>query len=268
MAIGAAISVATIVLQAGLRLISTSDWHDHKGRWILSGVLPFGSYLLVHLLVRAIKAPYLVYTQREKQHEQELANLRRYKEQIQDKEVKLAFVRCNRVPDVIHIQRMLVINGPDIMRPLDRSESLSVTFENPRNPGVPGKIAENVLAKITYTDSRGQPFHLEGRWNQLDQPAGRGPTSSTLDLLRMTFYPGDERHLDVAAKFADGLFAYNNESQFNPKRSDRLLVGASIQVTVELIAEFVHQTFDFEIRNPQKGPLELVVRQPTHSATH
>jgi len=84
-------------------------------------------------------------------------------------------------------------------------------------------------------------------------------------LERITFLPGDEHRLDIASKFSEGLFAYNNESQRNAKAEDRKLIGERIRVRVELTAEYVAQTFDFEITSPAEGNPQIAIAPQVHS---
>jgi hypothetical protein len=253
LAIGASLSLATLFLQYYFNLITLQDWQVHKRQWILSVLVPPLALLFLDSVRRLAKAPYEVYRQREDSYENETRSLLSFKKAVEDEEVHLAVARCNRA------MTLFSNFGSSGVQPVQNAETVSITFVIHRMAGMPGKIAEGVLAKVTYDDPNGRSFEQDGRWNDLDQPSIRDPRQSRNDLLRVKFEPGDEHHLDIAAKFPSGCFAINNDSfRDGLQRPDRMLVGTTVRITVKLIAQHVDQIFYFELRNPVNGQMEIV----------
>jgi len=252
--IGSVLSLATLLLQSYFGLITLQDWQAHKKQWILSILIPPMALLLLDALWRLVRAPSRVYELQRELHDGEVGKLRSFKKSVEETEVSLVVARCNR------IMTPFGNRGPSgEFLHVETAECVSITFENRRTTGIPGKVAESVLAKVTYDDPIGRSFQQDGRWNELDQPAIRDPLRSQNDLLRITFMPGDEHHLDIAAKFANGCFAINNSSfRDGVHRPERMLTGTTIRITVRLVAQNVDQTFSFELRNPVNGQMEII----------
>lgn len=251
----AALLASLVGLLAVFLFRQSPDWGA-----VIATCWVFGPLLLVYAVIIFWRGAWKLHQRQQKEIEQ----LADFKREIEDKEVKLVLARCNYKDDVSHGELAQGQDGQEVFVHKEKGESVTLTFRNPRISSLPGKIAESVLAKVKYTDASGKSFEQDGRWNQLDQPAKRSISQSTLDLLRITFEPGDERDLDIAAKFSDGLFAYNNDSQRSPgpKNPDKLLTGTSIYVAVTLIAQHVNQTFEFELKNPIRGAKLALVPMP------
>lgn len=115
---------------------------------------------------------------------------------------------------------------------------LRATFTNNRKPGIPGKIAEKVAAKITYADQGREPFTLDGRWARTNQPASYNQLQDKTEILRVDFHPGTQHELDIANKIPheQGCYAV----AYDDLRA-RQLFGPIVKVKIELVAEHVHQ---------------------------
>ncbi len=254
LSVGAVLSLATLLLQYHYGLITFQDWQAHRQQWILSILVPPLALSLLDCLWRLLKAPSEVYRLRVESDGQEIQLLRNFKKSVEDKEVRLVVVRCNRTMTPFGNRG----TSGEFLH-VETAECVSITFANLRAAGVPGKSADDVRAKVTYDDPSGRSIQQDGRWNELDQPAVRDPLRSQNDLLRITFMPGDEHHLDIAAKFAKGCFAINNDCfRDGLQRSERLLTGTTVRVTVRLVAQYVDQTFYFELKNPVNGQMAIV----------
>jgi hypothetical protein len=125
---------------------------------------------------------------------------------------------------------------------------------------LPGKIAPGVLAKVTYEDEDGRTFTQYGRWADSDQPETLSYLNSKNELLPMDFLPGSEHELDIAAKFPKdySCYAVNNESFPKIRHEKQQLDGPIIAVTVRLMAENVHEEWEFSFTNQQTGKGFLV----------
>lgn len=250
MFISAVLAIATVLLQVRFGLIALNEWQGNEKHWILSVTLPFAAVIGIHVIWRILSTPPKLHAELQSEKNE----LAAFKRSVEDKEVKLVLARCNRT-----MTSFGSVGPSGGFQPVEEAECVSVTFANRREVGMPGKIAEGVLAKVTYIDSSRRSFQQDGRWNKLDQPSIRDPRQSQNDLLRITFEPGDEHPLDIAAKFANGCFAMNNDSlREGPQRSERILQGTTVHITVRLVAQYVDQSFDFELRNPVNGQMEIV----------
>jgi hypothetical protein len=258
MLIGAIISAATVLLQYWFGLISVSDWQGHKWRWILSVVLPFGAYLCLHILTKAVRAPYEVHRDREQLYEQELSQLRSFRRNVEDREVRLEMKECNT--------RIVIHRYPD--RKSEDGLGMIAIFANNRKAGLPGKIATQVAARITYVDADGRRVNVDGRWAQTDQPETVGEYKSKLPLLRIDFGVGSELELDLVAKFPQDVnllcYAVDNNS-FPYVRQDRTALHGNVSARIELIAEYVHQFFEVDIEN-SVGKLRHTSAREIHAA--
>jgi hypothetical protein len=136
----------------------------------------------------------------------------------------------------------------------ERGSSLLLRLVN-KSDGNPGRVARDVVAKITYFDEGGETFCLQGRWAASTQPERLHRLDSKLHLLPIDFHVGLEQDLDIATKFQPDshCYAVNNDSFPMIRHKNKRLVGPRIQVKVELTAEYVSETFTFEFANPGKG---------------
>lgn len=250
MAIGGGIAASGIGLQAYWGLISIADWHDHKSHWILSVVLPFAAVFAGHLMWRALTSPYKVHKGRERFYETELVPLRAFKKEVEDKEVTLLVARCETkqgsMETIVQIRNQI---GPAYVVETEKAEYAYVVFSNPRKPGMPGKEAKSVLARIKYSGTGGNHFEFEqdARWAETTQPGALRPGESKVHILRIDFEAGAEHYLDIASKLNDGCYAANNDGI---RRTDNKLYGDVVKVTVHLVAQNVDQTLHFELKNP------------------
>jgi hypothetical protein len=153
---------------------------------------------------------------------------------------ELAYVKCEVKP----VQFNFRTHPPSF----ETAECAYVTFGNLPVRGKTGVMIRSIAAKITYADF-GRMFTLDGRWADTDQPAILDPRQSTNHLLRVDFNVGDEHHLDIAAKFADGVFAINNDSfRGQVKDPAKMLTGNIVKIGIQLLAEGVNQNFDFQLQ--------------------
>jgi hypothetical protein len=170
----------------------------------------------------------------------EIEALKAFKNEKEDSRVRLEFQRLV-VRDVLHI-------FPDgnswpayalRMKILNRASKL------------PGKTATNVLAKVTYEDEDGNTFNQFGRWADSDQPEKLSYLDSKNTLLPMSFLPGSEHELDIAAKFLEDFSCYgvNNDSFPKIRHDTQQLDGPIVAVKVELTAEHVQEEFRFSFTN-------------------
>jgi hypothetical protein len=133
-----------------------------------------------------------------------------------------------------------------------------MTFRNKREYGLPGKIAHQVGAIITFADTfEGKTVRIQGRWTQSTQPEAIPELESKIPLLRIDFNAGSELDLDIADKFPGEVqcFAIDNESFPMIRQSRTMLTGPLIRARIELVSENVHQFFVMEIVNAE-GKLE------------
>jgi hypothetical protein len=174
----------------------------------------------------------------------EIEDLKRYKKEKEDLRVRLEFHRLV-VRDVLHVFQDLN-SWP--------AYALRLKIVNPASE-FPGRTAHNVLAKVTYEDEDGNTFYQFGRWADSDQPEKFGHLDSKNTLLPMDFLPGAEHELDIAAKFPKdySCYAVNNESFPKIRLEKQQLDGPTVNVTVELTAEQVHEKFVFWFTNQQTG---------------
>lgn len=133
-------------------------------------------------------------------------------------------------------------------------DCLRAAFINNRKPGIPGKIAHKVAARITYFDPDRMPFTLDGRWARTTQPAAFSQLEDKTDILRVDFYPGTQHELDIANKLPNRM--YSHAVAYDDLEA-KMLIGPIVKVKIELIAEHVSQVFEcaFDISG---GKLEAV----------
>jgi hypothetical protein len=133
---------------------------------------------------------------------------------------------------------------------------LRATFINNRKPGIPGKIAEKVAAKITYFDIERAPFTVEGRWVRTNQPASYTHLQDKTEILRVDFHPGTQHELDIANKNPRNRYCY---AVAYDDLQARMLLGPRVKVKIELIAEYVNQIFEciFEIPGDELRVLDF-----------
>src|SRR5208283_2573192 len=137
--IGALLAISILALQIHYGVIKQGEIQVNF--W--SVAWPYAALVCALFLYHLIRAPWELH----QKLEQEIDALTAFKKEVEDKEVELVLIRCNYVPNVIHIDRITTQGGQSIFRPLEKAESVTVTFGNPRKQGMPGKIAENVLAR-------------------------------------------------------------------------------------------------------------------------
>ncbi len=132
---------------------------------------------------------------------------------------------------------------------------LRAALINNRKPGIPGKIAQKVAAKITYVDNGREPFTLEGRWVRTTQPAAYSHLQDKTEILRVDFHPGTQHELDIANKVPGEQFCY---AVAYDDLQARQLFGPIVKVKIELIAEYVHQVLEcvFETSEGKLGALD------------
>lgn len=257
--IGALLAGAILILQIHYGAIKQAEIKGNE--WAIAW--PYIGLVACLFALHWIRAPWKLdqgHHVTHKQHRERIVELENYKKKVEETDVCLVLVGC-RTEVVGQIELIENQRSTAVYRPLENLESVRVIFGNPKKSDMPGKVAERVLAKVEFTNPN-STFEIEGRWTQSGQPATRGFLQPTLDLLRTTFEPGDERHLDIAAKCSDGLFAYNNDSQFGLQRKDRQLIGESVHVKVTLVARHVNNlVFEFKLKNPISGALELIPMQ-------
>jgi hypothetical protein len=251
MLIGAALAIATIVLQVRSGLITESDWTGHQKQWILSVALPFAVVIGIHLIWRILSTPPKLHAELQSKNN-ELAT---FKESVEDQFVSLK--PCD--VDIIYEQKRHFV-FPTQPPTWKTGSCVLARFMNPSPvPGVPGKIAKSVAAKITYFDANGVSFQLDGRWADTTQPAALHPLASKNELLRVDFDTGATHELDVAVRFHGDseCYAVNNDGVSG---MDRKLVGPTIRVEIKLVAQYVNQTFTTEFTNPADS-VSLIVKK-------
>ena len=204
-----------------------------------------GVVILLFSLIFIVRAAW----QSDNERRIEIGDLKRYKKEKEDLRVRLEFHKLV-VRDVLHI-------FPD--HDSWPAYALRMKIVNPASE-LPGKTAHNVLAKVTYEDEGGNTFYQFGRWADSDQPEKFGHLDSKNTLLPIDFLPGAEHESDIAAKFPKdySCYAVNNESFPKIRQDKQQLDGPTINVTVELTAEQVHEKFVFWFTNQQTGKGFLV----------
>jgi hypothetical protein len=216
------------------------DWQEIAPMLWLNGII-----ILLFSFISIIRAAW----QLDNERLFEIGDLKRYKKEKEDLRVRLEFHKLV-VRDVLHI-------FPD--HNSWPAYALRLKIVNPASE-LPGKTAQHVLAKVTYKDEDGNTFYQFGRWADSDQPEKFGHLDSKNTLLPMDFLPGAEHELDIAAKFPKdySCYAVNNESFPKIRLEKQQLDGPTINVTVELTAEQVHEKFVFYFTNQQTGKGFLV----------
>jgi hypothetical protein len=238
---GRDLSISTALALAGaLILMATGivSRPEERQILILSILAPFVIVFGLHIAYKLGTAPWRIH----QEHERRINELLDYKKKVEEQEVKLEISPLNTFT-VLH-------RFPD--RTTENAYALRVLFSNKRKPGLPGKIAKDVQAKISFIDATGKNIPgLKGRWAETDQPELRGPLASKLDLLRVDFFVGSDLQLDLAAKFiADAqCFAIDNDSFPMIRHERTMLTGPLIKAVVELQAVNVHQLFEVEFIN-------------------
>jgi len=175
----------------------------------------------------------------------EIEELRQFKKFIEGKRVRLRFDRF-QARSVMHQSQdpsnPYMFDWPAI--------ALRIAFTNP-SAGLPGKTAEKVLAKITYTDQEGKKFSQFGRWAGSTQPERLHPLESKNPLLPMDFLPGAEHELDIATKppHSKECWAVSNDSFPKVLIESQKLNGQIIHVLIELTAENVQEQFELSFYN-------------------
>jgi hypothetical protein len=228
MGIGASIAVLNLGLQVWWRLIPLKDWEEHKWQWVISAVGPFIVVLGGHSLWRLISAPWRVH----QDQEIEMETLREFQKAVNEKEIHLEPSNPLCSTSITSFNWQSGSSGRLCLR---------ATFINNRKPGVPGKIAEKVAAKITYSDQGREPFTLDGRWARTNQPAAYNPLQGKTEILRVDFHPGTQHELDIANKIPHEQFCY---AVAYDDLQARQLFGPIVKVKIELVAEHVHQFFE------------------------
>jgi hypothetical protein len=183
----------------------------------------FGPLLLLYVPVIFYRAACRLH-----QKEQEkVAILEAYKKSVEDKEVHLepSSPLC-----AVFVQLM----GSE------QCDCLRATFVNNRKPGIPGKVADKVAARITYTDRGREPFTLDGRWVRTRQPASFTPLDDKTEVLRVDFHPGTKHELDIVNKVPSENFFYG--VAYDDLQA-RMLFGP-VRVKIELIAVHVRQVHE------------------------
>lgn len=244
MGIGASIAVLTLGLQVWWRLIPLKDWEEHKWQWVISVAGPFVIVLGGHALWRLISAPWRIHQDQER----EMETLRELQKAVEEKEVHL------EPSNPLCSTFMVPFNWGTGSSP---RLCLRATFSNNRKPGVPGKIAEKVAAKITFSDPGRAPFTLDGRWARTNQPAAYSPQQDKTEILRVDFHPGAQHELDIANKIPHEKVCY---AVAYDDLQARMLLGPIVKVKIELIAEHVCQVFEC-VFETSEGKLEVLDSQ-------
>ncbi len=76
MAIGACLSVASVVLRASWGIMSRSDWKLHERQWIANIVLPIVAWMAVRIAYSLLTAPWRVHQDQESVHDVEKQAMR------------------------------------------------------------------------------------------------------------------------------------------------------------------------------------------------
>lgn len=238
MAIAIVLGVIGVVVDVSLNRVDATVWKDHKLVSILGPVLPPTIYLLGDFIWHLFRSSYDDYRELADKYEREITKLRAYKQAVEQNEVKLELVNCYST--VVHHEFPYGVSEEGI--------ALRASLKNPRGLGLPGKTAKSVAAHIKFLDGKGKRFKIFGRWAASDQPESRSPLVSKVDLLRMSFEPGSEFDLDIAAKFPRDAslvcYAVDNDCFPNVRHNRTALHGSKIVARVELVAEYVHQWFE------------------------
>lgn len=138
--------------------------------------------------------------------------------------------------------------------------------KNDPEGSAPTAIAD-VLAELTYFDMEGNTlFQVAGRWGDSDQPAGRDPLKSVIDLQRARIDIGAKRELNLAMKYADDedCFAFSNEVYQVPgwKHPTHLLRGRQIAVRVRLRGVHVDAEWRLILRHRGRGSALTISEVP------
>jgi hypothetical protein len=98
MAIGACVSVASVVLRASLGIMSRSDRKLHGRQWIASIVLPIIAWMAIRIAYRLLTAPWRVHQDQESVHDVEM--------QVMRVELQVKSMLCFEVGDLFAERRL------------------------------------------------------------------------------------------------------------------------------------------------------------------
>jgi hypothetical protein len=229
--VGALVAVAILVLQIHYGVIGKQEIKGNE--WAIA--LPYTILVLCLFVYHAVHAPWEI----DQELRGQLNCLKSFKQAVEEEEVHLepSNPLCTTFVTTFNWE-----NGSS------GGLCLRATFMNKRKPGVPGKIAEKVAAKITYFDQEREPFTLDGRWARTNQPASYNPLQDKTEILRVDFHPGTQHELDIANKIAHQRFCY---AVAYDDLQARQLFGPKVKVKIELIAVHVLQVFEC-VRLPAK----------------
>jgi hypothetical protein len=224
--IGALLVIAILVLQIHYGIIKPGEIQPNAQAigW------PYAALVGVFFIIHLIRAPWKLdveHNGRHRDHETKIMELQAFKAEVEAKEVYLE--PSNPLCSVS------LVSFNDGWGPRD---CLRATFTNIRKPGIPGKIARKVAARITYFDPDRSPFTLDGRWARTTQPAAFSQVEDKTDILRVDFYPGTQHELDIANKLPNRM--YSHAVAYDDLEA-RMLIGPIVKVKIELIAEHVCQ---------------------------
>lgn len=144
--VGSAVGVATLFLQVLWGLIPLASWQGHKLRWILSIVVPFLGYFLLHILYRIGAAPWKVYQELERSFGVERAQL---ETSVRELQLDLEAVQGER--DNAR-KELCAIPGPEILVAYDQSGW--GTWPHLLVVNIKGGNAYNVILKVPEDGSK------------------------------------------------------------------------------------------------------------------